>query len=62
MTVTLHWWWISIICVAVPILYAIIFPAKRTGDWDFFSGLPQLIFIVIGIVAAIALCIGRWLA
>lgn len=61
MTITLAWWTLPIAFVVLGIVGAFVFGRSR-GDYDMVSPLLGLGCILGGLIAAVALLIGKWLA
>lgn len=61
MTITFPWWLLPIACVAIGLVSAAIFGRKR-GDYDFASAWIGLGCVLLGVVSALGIIIGKLLA
>lgn len=63
LTITLSWWWIPLTLVVAAFVVPGIWPGfKLRGDYDLFTPLFAAAVFLFFIGAAIAVCIGYWIA
>lgn len=58
-TITLHWWYVPALLVAVAV--AIMLNGRYRPGGGMFDGLAEVMFAGLLILLAVAVCVGHWL-
>lgn len=61
MTITLHWWALPIAIVLLGLI-VLVWPRQSSGGYANLGDLGGIMFFVLTLIAAMAICVGHWLA